>query len=408
MKSDPCTWIFMEGTKVISIISGHVDDFLFVGHDSCKKWAELRGAIQKQFNWQEWERDNFVQCGVKVVRLKDGSFELSQRQYLEDIAEIPISRERRRQKHEETTDHEKTLLRGLLGALSWHVGQVGFKYCAHVGLSLSEVPASTVESLEHANKLLHQVRTDGRTAILIHKFDSHEQLSLVGWCDASSQNRRDGSSTEGIFIGMTESVVQQGAVVRVSPMYWRSSKIERMCRSPGAAEARAAVDTEDSLYLLRYAWAEFMGHEPDLWQPDGHVRLVPGILDTDSRNVFDRVDKPYLTPKGAQKKVDIELFAIKESQGETNLLVRWVNSDAQLANTLTKRGEEHQISKFLALGQRWRIVYDPSMFSGKERKKRGMDALQNHGEDTGQEPQDMGADSSKSHEPRSTGIACEP
>ena len=406
MKSDPCTWIYTRDGRVISIISGHVDDFLFVGSDSCEKWAELKASIQNQFNWQEWEKDDFVQRGVKVSR-QDGSFELSQRQYVEDIPEIPISRERRRKKHEGTTEGEKSQLRGLLGALSWHVGQVGFKYCAHVGLSLSEVPVSTVESLEQANKLLHQIRSESRTAIIIHGFNAEDSLTLVGWCDAGSQNRRDGSSTEGMLIGMTESAAQQGAVVRVSPMFWRSSKIDRMCRSPGAAEARAAVDTEDNLYLLRYSWAEFCGYEPDVWHPDEHVRMVPGILVTDSRNVFDRVDKPYLSPKGAQKKVDIELFALKESQRRTDLIVRWVNSDAQLANTLTKKGEEHQISKFLALGQRWRIVYDPSMFSAKERKKRGMDSLQNHGEEETQDQPRLGAQVKLNLEPQTNGIACD-
>ena len=62
---------------------------------------------------------------------------------------------------------------------------------------------------------------------------------------------------------------------------------------------------------------------------------------TDSRNVYDRVDKPYITPKGASKKIDLELLALKEAQNLTNLHIRWVHSDAQLANTLTKRGEDH-------------------------------------------------------------------
>ena len=69
--------------------------------------------------------------------------------------------------------------------------------------------------------------------------------------DASPQNRRDGSSTEGIFIGMAPQAILDGAVVRVSPMSWRSGKIDRVCRSPGSAEARAAIDEEDSLFLRR-------------------------------------------------------------------------------------------------------------------------------------------------------------
>ena len=125
MRSDPCTWIYNEGERVVSIISGHVDDFLFVGRSDCSLWLSLKEKIQQRFKWQEWEQDAFTQCGVSVSRLPDGSFELSQRQYLEGVAEIPLSRDRRRQRHEATTPEEKSQLRALLGALSWHVGQVG-------------------------------------------------------------------------------------------------------------------------------------------------------------------------------------------------------------------------------------------------------------------------------------------
>ena len=68
LRSDPCTWIYTEGTRVISLISGHVDDFLFTGREDCATWSHLKEQIQKQFEWQEWEKNNFTQCGVRVQR----------------------------------------------------------------------------------------------------------------------------------------------------------------------------------------------------------------------------------------------------------------------------------------------------------------------------------------------------
>ena len=243
-------------------------------------------------------------------------------------------------------------------------------HCQRWLLALSRI-------LEQANKLLFQAnKTDSKTPLKINAFPEVEDLSMVAWCDASSQNRHDGSSTEGIFVCLAAKAIEHGAVSRLTPVFWKSGKIDRVCRSPGSAEARAAVDAEDNLYLMRFAWAEFCGRRSDPWKPDDLVRSVPGILVTDSRNVFDKVDKPYITPKGAQKKIDIELFAIKESQLHTQLQVRWVHSDAQLANTLTKRGEEHQICRFISLGQVWRIIHDPDMFSGRRRKVQGLDPLE--------------------------------
>ena len=389
MKSDPCTWTYTnEQGEVISAISGHVDDFLFSGSETCATWTRLKEAIQAQFKWQAWEKDKFVQCGVSVNRKENGDFELDQKQYMSEVKEINISRERKRQKHEPTTDAEKSQLRGLLGALSWHVGQTGFKYSAHVSLALSEVATSTVTHLEQANKLLYQAKQDSLTPLRIHAFAPQQHLSMVAWCDASSQNRHDGSSTEGIFICLTSSDIQDGAITQLTPVFWKSGKIDRVCRSPGSAEARAAVDAQDNLYLMRFAWAEFCGRRGDAWRPDDLVKSVPGILVTDSRNVFDKVDKPYITPKGASKKIDIELFALKESQRHTNLIVRWVNSDAQLANTLTKRGEEHQINRFIALGQMWRIIHDPEMFSGRRRKEHGLGPLEDRPQSQSEKKED--------------------
>ena len=376
LRSDPCTWIYSKEGVVYSAISGHVDDFLFIGKDGCSVWLDLKARIQARFKWQDWEHNEFVQCGVKVSRKDDGSFELCQRHYVESIPEIVLSRDRRRDKHSATTDGEKSQLRALLGALSWHVGQVGYKYCAHVSLGLSEIPHSTVEDVEKANKLLQTIRLESRTPLKIHAFDSNEELVLAAWCDASSQNRHDGGSTEGILIGVSNKDLIEGKVARISPVFWKSGRIDRVCRSPGSAEARAAVNAEDNLYLLRYAWSEFCGKQTSAWEPDVLVEQTVGVLVTDSRNVYDRVDKPYISPKGANKKVDIELMAIKESQKHTKLLVRWVHSDAQLSNTLTKRGEEHQVTRFVSLGQQWRITYDPDMFSGKRRKEKGIEPLQ--------------------------------
>ena len=251
LRSDPCTWLYEQEGQVISVISGHVDDFLFAGRKGCPIWDDLQQRIQKQFEWQEWEEDNFCQCGVTVSRNDDGSFDLSQKHYVESIPELNIRRDRRQQKHAPTTDAEKSQLRGLLGPLSWHVGQVGYKYSAHVSLALSEVANSTVESLDQANKLLHEIRREAKVPMRIHAFPKEEQLCLVAWVDASPQNRHDGSSTEGILIGMAPKSILDGEVTKVSPMFWRSGKIDRVCRSPGSAEARAAIDGEDNLHLLR-------------------------------------------------------------------------------------------------------------------------------------------------------------
>ncbi|CAE7268352.1 unnamed protein product [Symbiodinium pilosum] len=237
------------------------------------------------------------------------------------------------------------------------------------------VPCSTVETMMEVNALLHKIKDAARDPMIIRPLGSPEEVTLVAWTDASNQNRRNGDSTAGIFIGAAHKRISEGYMCDVNPMFWSSSKIGRVCRSPGSAEARAAIDGEDVLYLLRYQWGELLGRRPNLKDPDTCVKQTPGILVTDSRNVFDRMQQPYISPTGEQKRIDLELLMLKESQRRTQLEIRWVNAQAMLANSLTKRGEDQQFNRYVSCGFRWKLVDDPEMFSGRERTRRGLDGL---------------------------------
>ena len=373
--ADPCCWVLEKEGVTHAVISGHVDDFMMIGSHSDPFWDQKRKEIQSHFKWGEFEVNDFTQCGVQIKRVEDGGFVLSQSRYMEGVKEIVLSPERRRQRKEATTPFEQSQLRGLLGAMSWHACQVGYRYSAYVSLYLSEVTRSTVDTILEVNTLLHKMKDAAKDPMLIRPLGTPEDIVLVAWTDAANQNRRDGGSTEGIFIGAAHKSIEDGCMCEVNPMFWSSSKIHRVCRSPGAAEARAAVDGEDVLYLLRYQWGELLGRRPNLRDPDSCVSLTRGILVTDSRNVYDRMQQPYISPTGEQKRIDLELLMLKESQRRTSLEIRWVNALAMLANSLTKRGEDHQFNRYFSCGCRWKLVDDPNMFSGRERTKRGLDGL---------------------------------
>ena len=121
---------------------------------------------------------------------------------------------------------------------------------------------------------------------------------------------------------------------------------------------------------------ELLHGPPDPRNPDETVAKVTGVVISDSRNVYDKLSTAVLTIRGAEKKSNIELLAIKEAQERTRLLVRWVHSEAQLSNSLTKEGGSHELELFYKMGQRWRIVEDPQMRSSRRRKKEGVAPLQ--------------------------------
>ena len=249
--SDPCCWKLVVQGELKGLISGHVDDFLFSGCPNDPIWSKTIAAIQKEYRWSDWEQGKFTQCGVLIEARPDGSYQLSQEQYVEELKYIPIRAHRKRERNSNTDDFEKSQLRTLLGGVSWHAQQVAPHFSAEVSVLLSEVTKSTVETLFKANKLLDQVKNMKGHKMIIHKIPP-EKWALYAWADAASQNRPDGGSTQGIVIGLATEGLLHGECEPVSIMAWHSSKIARVCTSPGSSEAFAAVNAEDLLCFCRF------------------------------------------------------------------------------------------------------------------------------------------------------------
>ena len=380
--SDPCVWgLYSESGETIGYACGHVDDFLFAGREGDPRWQSIEDSIKNRFRWGEWEKDDFIQCGVRITSLPNGGFSLSQPEFLDQVEEIYIPKKRWTDKESAITADEKQQMRSVLGCLSWHGGQVALDLCASVGIMLSKVNSATVQDLIEVNKLLRRAKATKSQKLIIHPIPL-EKMVVATWVDASFANRPDGSSTKGILVACSSTELLEGKITEASPVYWSSSKIGRVCRSSASAETRAAVDGEDMMYSIRFQLSEFLGYIPDVWQCDHVVSQVPGTLITDSKNVYDRVSQTMLTLKGAERRSDLETLCLKEAMSSVDVQVRWVNGDSQLANSLTKESEPHQCLLYLSRNCRWRIVFDPELLSGKRRKALGLSSLDTHSTET--------------------------
>ena len=378
LRGDPCIWCYHDSTGTLrSIICAHVDDFLFGGAPGDQTHASLMSKIKEHFSWGSWESSTFTQCGVRIQQHADFHITLDQAEYVTDIQEVKMSRDRERNKEAPMTDYEKHQLRAVLGSLSWYTGQTGFQYAADVGILLSSLATGTVNDIVKTNKLVRDIKQHPGT-VQIHNFAGAERLDAICWADAAWANRPDQeSSTEGVVIGFSSPQLSKGAVAPVSLMLWRSSKIDRKCRSPACAETKGVVNGEDDLYHVRYLWSEILNPQEKIytWHPDSIVSLTQGILITDSKNLWDKLSKETLVIKGAEKRSDIEAIALKESQMNTQLQLRWVHSDAMLANSWTKPSEKWQVQLFMKMAQNWRIIHDDNMLSARRRKAEGINPM---------------------------------
>ena len=373
---DPCMWIYRQAGQTRGIVSGHVDDFLFAGPEGCSEWQEILKHIKARFQWGDWESGTFVQCGVQIRETSEG-FELSQASYVDEHIEvIPLNACRRKEPQAPTTERERTALRATLGALSWHAQQVAPHISADVGLLLSEVNKSTVDTIHKTTQLVQHTKARKAYSLKIHAFDPQEALCLYAWVDAASQNRPDGGSTQGLVIGVGPKDMQQGCIGRVTLLGWGSHRIDRICRSPGAAETLAAVNGEDALYFMRFQLGEILHGCQDARDPDSLVKRIDGCVITDSRNVYDKLETEVLSIKGAERRSNLELISLKEAQQRNAVCIRWVHSEAQLANPLTKNGGAKELELFYKMQHQWRVVEDPERRSARKRRQAGLDPLE--------------------------------
>ena len=87
-----------------------------------------------------------------------------------------------------------------------------------------------------------------------------------------------------------------------------------------------------------------------------------------------------LNIRGAERRTDLELLALKAAQQKNAVIIRWVHGEAQLANGLTKSSEFKQLELFYSMGHAWRLVEDEERASARRRKALGLQPLESRKE----------------------------
>ena len=184
--------------------------------------------------------------------------------------------------------------------------------------------------------------------------------------------RPDGSSQDGLLVFATTTQLEKGHEAPISIMDWRSWKLTRKVRSSLAAESQAAADAVDSLNFVRLVFAECLSADGiDLRKIDEiHQLSPPALLITDCKSLYDALEKNESITLGlAEKRTSIEVQATKQQLRSTLITTKWVNSDRQIADVLTKvNTNPHDLIALMKTGH-WKIVWDKNFVSAKNIRK---------------------------------------
>ena len=145
-------------------------------------------------------------------------------------------------------------------------------------------------------------------------------MNLLAFCDASYANLPDGSSQGGNIIFLTDKQKN------VSPISWSSRKLRRVCKSTEAAETMAMLDAIDTCVWVGTMLEEICGES-----------IETTVIRTDNKSLYEAV---HSTTAVEEKRLRVDLAAIRESIRKGEIKVEWIPKTKQLADCLTKQGAD--------------------------------------------------------------------
>ena len=314
---DNSLFMLHQSLDLVGIISVFVDDILYGGTSEF-----LHNVIENLKNRLVVGTEQsiaFKYVGIHFEQKKDFTIRLDQDSYIDNLKTIDISEQRLLEKSDGVTKVEKEKLRRTIGQLNWLFTMsrpdIGFT----IGqISLSEKRA-TVADIYNANKLVSHVKNTKTSILFPHLNLKHSYLQV--YTDASYGNLKDGGSQGGYIIFLTDGV-------NFCPIEWRSCRVKRVVKSIMAAETLALAEGLEAAYVVGKLCGEVFHRSPE-----NYPMRVVGITDNKSL-----VDTAYSSSILEDRRLLIDMAIIRQMINRGEIELKWVSSDNQVSDVLTKWG----------------------------------------------------------------------
>ena len=321
---DPYIFLYRSASNEVTAVLGtHVDDII-----TCSKYDDdgVIAAVEKSFSWgSAWEKDDFVFVGRHIKKEADGKITLSQSHYAVDVI---VTKVKNTLEDKMGQDREAmSEFRSAIGSLQWMASTTRPDIAADTSLLQKSLDTLTYQDLQEANTVLKYVKATADAYLTIKPIDI-EQLIFVAFGDSAFANAPGGKSQGGyVLTATTEKALTSKA--DASLLDWKSYRHQKVLRSTLAAEAASLDKSED--------YANFLGCMLGKMTHPGYLAShswkspFPIWPVTDARSLFDAVHR--LATSFTEKRVEIDIAALRQ----TCRSLRWVPTEAMLADALTKR-----------------------------------------------------------------------
>ena len=381
---DPCTFVLVDDKtkRTIGMIGVHVDDGLCCGNPIFQQKLK---ELEKQFPFGSRKSREFTFTGLKIVQQLDFSIWVNQSQYVKDIMPISVSSKRRQECEDVITEEERRQsLRAVIGSLQYAAINTRPDLCSRLGWLQSQINKAKVETLLEANRTLHEAKAHSEVTIKI-KHIPIDDLRFVAFSDASFASERNPDSHQGMIIMACHSKIGSNQASPISPMIWHSKKIQKVAVSTLSAEAMALAGAVDSLSWIRLYWAWLTDTRCEWQQADRTLLKLPpaftalppfdgkrlpkdkpSLLTTDCKSLYDLISRTA-PPSCQEFRTQLQAKLIKEHL-QNGIQIRWVPSQAQIADALTKRMDNYVLRECIEIG-RYNLHDEQEILKARSDKK---------------------------------------
>ena len=172
---DPCVFI-LRGPKntpkegqLLGVVGMHVDDGKYGG---TPEFQQIMDKLEQKYAFGSKSSTAFTFTGIELTPKYDHSIVLSQSAYIRKTQSIPIEAHRKTQHELPVNETERGHLRGLIGSLQYAATNTRPDLSSRLSLLQSEINHATIETLQSANRLLHEAKRYHDVTITI-KAHSH-------------------------------------------------------------------------------------------------------------------------------------------------------------------------------------------------------------------------------------------
>ena len=314
-KLDNGIFIFKIHGNLFGLIVLYVDDIMWSGKEQSMR--PIIDQLKSVFKISHENDQAFSYVGMHVSQDSDCSIHVNQTSYSDAIKPVLLTKERMSDNQARLSNEETTMLRGVLGQLNWVANMTRPDLSYTVSALSSNITQATIADIKTANKAVKVVR-DSSTQMLFPSLNP-ETVRVTVHTDASFNNHDNGGSQGGQIVFISDG--QNNCC----PISWRSNRVRRVARSTLAAETLSFADGMDTAQYVRQ-----LAEEIQLMSDKSTIRMI-----TDSRSLFDAANTTSLI---TDRRLRVEMSAIRESKEKGEIQIVWTSGDKQLADCLTKKG----------------------------------------------------------------------